>query len=527
MLSDLKFRARPAGRGRASLLAVFVALNLAAMLSACGGGGAASAEAPEQAPPAQARPAVPTAVGAVIGARAAATIGPAGGTLSSADGALVVEVPPGAFGEEHEVSIEEIANHAHGRVGRAWRILPEGLHTPVPMTLRMRYGAPELRGTTAALLGVATQAADGTWRVHRQPEHDAQAMTVAVRTRHFSDWSLVAGMQLLPGEAAVQPGATVDLRVLRCEYVDNAEDDDLHVPMPDDLRRCEVEPLANFSLEDWAVNGVAGGSEAVGTLEPADDPTLGTAVYTAPATAPARNPVAVSVRLPDPFAPGVQTLVSNITVADAGAACAHLRNRATWQASWGLRYAWNGANRDGDTLRTMVRADLTARLEVSAQGPGGMSWSGPATGTFEFDQEHVRQGAVPRVTTAAGAGAPYVAAHVPDGTNVTLSIDFRTCEYSTHVKVVGPVLLADRGEVESLPHVTFGYADASAPRAVPSSGTLSGGGAITAHSPLWALANPHADTWVPVAGDPFNSGFAAEGEAGAAAVEWVIEPVGD
>ena len=64
----------------------------------------------------------------------------------------------------------------------------------------------------------------------------------------------------------------------------------------------------------------------------------------------------MSVRLPDPFSPGVQTLVSHITVADAGASCAHLRNRTTWQASWGLRYAWNGANLDGDTLRTLLAA---------------------------------------------------------------------------------------------------------------------------------------------------------------------------
>ena len=55
--------------------------------------------------------------------------------------------------------------------------------------------------------------------------------------------------------------------MLRCQYQDNADGDDFHVPMPDDLLRCDTEPLANFSLEDWAVNGVAGGSDALGTIE--------------------------------------------------------------------------------------------------------------------------------------------------------------------------------------------------------------------------------------------------------------------
>lgn len=507
--------------------AALLALTLGALLSACGGGGnAPAAEAPQGAPPPAARPAIPTPVGVPIGARVSASIGPAGGTLASADGALIVEVPAGAFDREHEVTIQEISNHAHGRVGRAWRITPEGLDTPQPMTLRFRYTQDELRGTTTALLGVATQAADGTWRVYRRPAHDAANASIAIRTRHFSDWSMVAGAQLLPGEAAVQVGAGVALRVQRCEYVEDPASDDIHVPQPDELRRCDSEPLWNWALRDWAVNGTAGGNATVGTVQPVGDATRGEAVYTAPAAVPAGNPVAVSVTLPDFHGAGEQTLVAHVTVNDGGAACAHLRNRTVWNATWGVRYSFSGAKANGDTLRSTVRADLTARLVATSQSEHGMSLSGPATGTFQFEQEHVQAGTTPRVTTASGHGAPYVDAHVPDGTNITLNIDFRTCEYSTGFKLVAPVLVARNGDVEAVPRATLGYAHAVGPRTVPASGTLGGGGAFTAHSPLWALLNPAEDLWVPVAADPFNSGFAAEGAAGAAAVEWSLAPEG-
>lgn len=58
------------------------------------------------------------------------------------------------------------------------------------------------------------------------------------------------------------------------------------------------------------------------------------------------------------------------------------------------------------------------------------------------------------------------------------------------------------------------------------SGTLAAGGPFAAYSPLRALLNPNADLRVPVAADPFKSGFAAEGEAGAAAVDWSLAPEG-
>jgi hypothetical protein len=192
-------------RGRL-LLSALLPLAVTTLLAACGGGSASpEAPAPAPAPTAPpARPAVPTAIGEPFGTPVIASIGPAGGSVTSADGALVVDVPAGAFDREREVVIQEITNHAHGRVGRAWRITPEGLNTPQAMTLRFRYTEADLLGTTRPLLGIATQAADGTWRVYRRPEHDAASGTLSIRTRHFSDWSKVSGAQLLPGEAAVR-----------------------------------------------------------------------------------------------------------------------------------------------------------------------------------------------------------------------------------------------------------------------------------------------------------------------------------
>ena len=62
--------------------------------------------------------------------------------------------------------------HAHeqpcaGGLGRAWRIAPQGLNTPVPMTLEWRYGADEAQVRGMSRLAIATQRADGAWARRR------------------------------------------------------------------------------------------------------------------------------------------------------------------------------------------------------------------------------------------------------------------------------------------------------------------------------------------------------------------------
>ena len=75
------------------------------LLSACGGS--------KKAPATTASPAV-TAVGETQGAGVAVTIGPAGGTASSADGKLQLIVPPGALAADTALSVTPLSVTAPG-----------------------------------------------------------------------------------------------------------------------------------------------------------------------------------------------------------------------------------------------------------------------------------------------------------------------------------------------------------------------------------------------------------------------------
>ena len=205
------------------------ALAAALLMSACGGGGGDSGpEAPnlgntpppspapipdpeptptpqpQPTPPPQDKAPIPTEIGEPLGDAISKTIGAGGGELATADGAIAVVVPAGAFAKDEVVSIQEISNEAHGAKGRAFRISPEGLNTPVPMTIRFKYEDDELAGTTLESLRVAYQQADRTWRVYTQPTIDTNAKTLSIKTRHFSDWSRVVGVQILPNAERVK-----------------------------------------------------------------------------------------------------------------------------------------------------------------------------------------------------------------------------------------------------------------------------------------------------------------------------------
>lgn len=273
-------------------------------------------------------PPAPTDVGVPLGQPVSAVIGPDGGYLSFPDGAIRLYVPEGAFATEQTVAIQEITNLAHGAKGRAFRIRPEGLHTSVPMTLSFQYTDAELAGTALEYLRIAYQSPAKIWHVYTNPTIDTFDRTLSVQTYHFSDWSLIAGVQLMPRSARVQTGGQIELQVVDCQRINTDtvdENGELVVPsMPE----CMPSPLDAYETRDWSVNGTVGGSVQFGTIVANADRFSGKATYTAPVTKPENNVVAVSVKHtldtgdPEP----VRLLVSNITIEDTATACLALRD---------------------------------------------------------------------------------------------------------------------------------------------------------------------------------------------------------
>jgi len=230
-----------------------------------------------------------TAVGVATGSATIATIGAAGGSVSSPDGRLALTIPPGALASNTVISIEPITNMAHGKIGSAYRLTPEGQSFLTPVTLKFTYTDQDLEGTSVEALGIAFQTAAGFWQWAGDAAVDTTAKTVSIGSSHFSDWSNVKGDQIHPSQKTVMTGRSVRLKVVNCYERRGTGFVGLGYkcgPVDDD------EFLRGF-VEDWKVNGVLGGGEATGTVSDSGH----RATYTAPATKPSSNVVVVSARL--------------------------------------------------------------------------------------------------------------------------------------------------------------------------------------------------------------------------------------
>lgn len=279
---------------------------LLTLLTACGGAG--------QPRPQPAPEPTPTPVGAPIGAPTTQIIGAAGGTLALPDGSVKIEIPAGALSKEEAVGIQEITNHAPGRAGKAFRLTPEGIPFAKPVRLTFSYTDEEILGSAPQFLSIAYQDSKGVWQMYRKPTRDLAAKTVSVETTHFSDWSKVEGAQLQPLQAKVKVGQTVQLKVVSC-LPPEQDPDDLIVPLPGGANNECGYAIAALTAKNWSVNGIAGGNIGVGTVAASGAKADGTALYTAPAKKPSKNPVAVSVEVYDPLE-GNLILISHLTVED-------------------------------------------------------------------------------------------------------------------------------------------------------------------------------------------------------------------
>jgi hypothetical protein len=276
---------------------VGAAMLLVLLLAGC------SAKHPETA---GGEPPEPSPVGAPAGDVVSASLGAAGGTVSSTDGRISVTIPAGALTADTPIGIQPITNTAGAGLDAAYRLSPAGQTFAKPVTLTFPYRDTDLDGTFADALGVVFQNGDGRWERPADAVVDTAAKRVTVASTHFSDWSLVAGVQLLPRHAAVKLKGKVALKVTDCWRVAASKT----------FYRC-ADVAANYTPpfeakpDTWAVDGAPAGTTATGLVS---GNTVG-AVYTAPDKKPTNitgNQVAVSVQVK--HSSGIKLIVSNIKI---------------------------------------------------------------------------------------------------------------------------------------------------------------------------------------------------------------------
>ncbi|GAB3943137.1 hypothetical protein GCM10028805_08880 [Spirosoma harenae] len=202
------------------------------------------------------------------------TIGPEGGTLTSADNRITLTVPAGAVGSATAFSVQPVTNTLPGSPGKSYRLLPEGQTFAKPVTIRFQYNQNDLTNTSAQALFLAYQGADRIWKFLPNTKLDEVSKTLSVESNHFSDWGIFAEMWLEVEKAQLKAGESTKLTIMGPLPIFDATDPNLYDPA------CEIGDIREWDstkdVRDWTTT----------TPSLTIKPSQLEATYTAPAQKP-------------------------------------------------------------------------------------------------------------------------------------------------------------------------------------------------------------------------------------------------
>ena len=230
-----------------------------------------------------------------------ASIGPAGGSIRSADGRLTLKVPAGALTAPATLSIAPIANTAPNAIGSAYALSPVGVAFARPAQLLLAYSNADLAGTAAGALGLASQEGS-SWFAILGGSVDPVTRTLRVPVTSTAPGPASAGQGRIPQRAAqsgtVGPyGSAIVFPTERSVVEDGSVQLALNYVGPSSSASSTpgyvglsyTAPAGLTAV--WQINSTFGSGE--GTISPTPLGTL--AEYRAPSCVPLFNPVTVQV----------------------------------------------------------------------------------------------------------------------------------------------------------------------------------------------------------------------------------------
>ncbi|MBS0380008.1 MAG: hypothetical protein JSS29_16125 [Proteobacteria bacterium] len=230
----------------------------------------------------------PAPKGVAAGAATTQSVDATGGSLTSADGRITLQIPAGALAGPTQISVQPITSTVGNGVGAAYRLEPEGTTFAVPVTLTFHLSATEAPALNSTF--VATQEANGLWYSQPHQQRDATAQTVSVTSTHFSDWTIAQTLELVPNFSRVQTNGSEQLTA---KILIVSPDDDL-LASPAKAPVALPEPVVLDQqlngTKIWKVDDVIGGYDTVGFIS---DP----GKYDSPYSEPSPNQVIVSLTL--------------------------------------------------------------------------------------------------------------------------------------------------------------------------------------------------------------------------------------
>jgi hypothetical protein len=269
-----------------------------------------------------ARPAI-TDIGKPAGDKTEIQIGKEGGGFTSSDGKLRLVIPEGAVSKKTTFSIRPAVNLGPNGNGKVYQLEPSGIQFKTPLQLTFYYSKEELKGDMQLLLGIAMQNDKGEWFRLNKFVLDTLAKTISSSIKHFSSYSIFEELKIDPASARVKVNKSLCLNIKIINPfrpppgAPGAGDDEL-APLTPSINNSSEQTTSNTTM--WRVNDIINGNSSVGQITNVIQNL--SATYTAPASIPEKNPVAVEVKLTDETftQKGVSfndlRLLSNITVYD-------------------------------------------------------------------------------------------------------------------------------------------------------------------------------------------------------------------
>lgn len=219
---------------------------------------------------------VPVAHGKPQGTPVSKSIGPAGGTLQTADGNISLEIPAGAVTTATNFTIQPVSHTLESATGTAYRLSPESVDFKKDVKITFKYTDENLSGTTENDLYLAYQDAEGYWRRSIMTNIDKAGKKLSVLTRHFSDWTIerLFWIHNISNKTSMRAGENTGFIVYFSDMLNGKKAlSSAMVPIP--------------NIETWFVTGP-------GTF---NFPKSNAVQYTAPASIMEQKEVAIGVRI--------------------------------------------------------------------------------------------------------------------------------------------------------------------------------------------------------------------------------------
>lgn len=194
-----------------------------------------------------------TAVGTPLETGVTKQVGPAGGSLVSADHALTINIPAGALTANTTIGIQAITNTNLGGKGNAYRLTPHGQQFAKPVKIDFSYSSFKDSMLFPLTAVIAYQGNDGVWQIPAGTTVDTTAKKVTYETTHFSDWAMMERVSLKPVVAELAEGEKLTIQAL---IFTKTPDDDLIAPLgPSPYPVGDPAPLPSKYIKGWKLIG--------------------------------------------------------------------------------------------------------------------------------------------------------------------------------------------------------------------------------------------------------------------------------